>query len=220
MASLNDKTLIMVVGPSSVGKSTLMNEVVRLDPSFGRVRSFTTRPARTNDEPGQYLYLTDEELTQRSDSGELITDVVYPTTGFHYGTVAESFANTYNLLDTLANSVEEYRALPFARTVTISLTAEPEAWSAWLKQRFPDGGDDMRRRLEEAVLSITWSLEQSDDHYWLVNRPGALTDTAHDLIRLAKAGPSSTNPPPEASQLLETARNLLSYEVEMREPRG
>lgn len=213
MLSLADKTLVMVVGPSSVGKSTLMNEVVRLDPTFGRVKSFTTRPPRTNDEAGQYFYLTPDELNERSD---VITDVVYPTTGFHYGTIPESYASSYNLLDTLAHSIKDYRALPFARTVTISLTTEPEAWSAWLKQRFPTGGDDMQKRLQEAIQSISWSLSQTHDHHWLVNRPDELAATAQYLIGLAKNPQKITATPPEASRLLATANNLLSYEQETR----
>lgn len=213
MPSLADKTLVMVVGPSSVGKSTLMNEVVRLDSTFGRVKSFTTRPPRSNDEAGQYFYLTPDELAGRSD---VITDVVYPTTGFHYGTIPESYAHSHNLLDTLAHSVKDYRALPFARTVTISLTTEPEAWKGWLIQRFPNGGNDMCKRLEEAVQSISWSLSQTHDHYWLVNRPDDLALTAHKLIALAKGEEETTVTPPEASQLLAAAKNLLSYELETR----
>lgn len=217
MPKLAATTLVMVVGPSSIGKSTLMNEVVGLDPRFGRVRSFTTRPPRANDEPGQYIYLTDQELSQRANSGKVITDVIYPTTGFHYGTVAESFSNSINLLDTLAHSVADYRRLPFARTITVSLTTEPQAWSEWLKERFPNGGDDYIKRLEEAIASITWSLKQTSDHHWLVNRPDALNRTAEILIELVNSGEPTSTTPPEAKTLLATAENLLSYQIGKRE---
>lgn len=217
MPDLATTTLVMVVGPSSIGKSTLMNEVTKLDPRFGRVKSFTTRPPRPNDEPGQYIYLTNEELSQRADLGKAITDVIYPTTGYHYGTVAESFSNSINLLDTLAHSVAEYRKLPFARTITISLTTEPEAWSEWLRQRFPNGGSDYVKRLEEAISSMTWSLAQTSDHHWLVNRPNTLTQTAGQLIELIDSGQPTSTTPSEAKALLATAKNLLSYQLEKRE---
>lgn len=149
-----------------------------------------------------------------------MTDVIYPTTGFRYGTVIESYSHTYNLLDTLAHTVDQYRELPFARTVTISLTTDPLAWKAWLAGRFPDGGEDMRRRLEEAESSIRWSLAQADDHHWLVNRPDSIGDTARALITMVKHTQLAAPVPPEAEELLSCAKNLLSYDIEKREHHG
>lgn len=200
----------MIVGPTSIGKSTLMNEVIRLDSRFARVRSFTTRPPRENDEPGHYIYFSDEELAQNNQNDALITDTVYPTTGFHYGTVADSYNGEFNLLDTLANSVDDYRALPFKRTITISLTANPSVWQSRLKQRFPNGGDDMKKRLQEAVLSTEWSLAQTNDHHWLLNSQGDSTATAQKLIEIATGSVDSPTQPPEAAVLHQAAVHLLS----------
>ncbi|MES2876464.1 MAG: hypothetical protein V4678_03250 [Patescibacteria group bacterium] len=209
---LSAKVLVMIVGPSAIGKSTLMNEIVRRDERFSRVRSFTTRPPRNNDEPGHYLYMTNDERLAQQVSGDIVTDVLFPTTGYHYGTVAKSYGSGYNLLDTLAHSVDEYEQLPFKRTVTISLTTNPDTWQNWLTMRFPSGGSDMKLRLEEAVASIEWSVAQTDNHYWIVNEPGDVVGTAERLITLATAEDASTSQPPQAKLILERAKLLLSYE--------
>src|SRR5690606_31401115 len=128
MDDLRSKILIMLVGPSATGKSTVMNQVVETDSRFGRVKSFTTRPPRHNDEPDQYYYLQPSNLDELSRQGEIISQVYFPTTGQVYGTLLSSYQGQYNLLDTLANSVSDYRQLPFKYTMTISLTVRAEEW--------------------------------------------------------------------------------------------
>jgi len=211
MDSLVSKALIMIVGPTAVGKSALMNEVCKLDPAFKRVKSFTTRQPRSNDEYNQYFYITEEQLNAHLEAGEVLTDVVYPTTGNHYGTVVQSYDGEYNLLDTLAGSVETYRLLPFHGTMTFSLTVDAQAWTEWFKSRYPEPSEERTKRLQEAKLSVDWSLKQTDDHYWLTNQPDNLIMTAQKLIDLAtgKAKPTS-EAPQSAKDMFAAIENLLS----------
>lgn len=202
MEILAGKTLIMLVGPSAIGKSTLMNEATKQDKRFKRVRNFTTRPPRANDEPGHYIYLTAEELAAKRSGGEIISEVVSPTTGDTYGTLSASYDGEYCLLDTLANSVELYRSLPFRQTVTITLFADPEQWQKWFLTRYPEPSDDTLKRLKEAELSINWSL--TDSHtYWLKNSDGNLGETARKLIDIVTRQPIRGETPPQARAMLE-----------------
>lgn len=185
MNNLADKVLVMIVGPSAIGKSTLMNEVVRQNSEFGRVKSFTTRPPRDNDEPNQYFYLSTDEAKQLQKESKAITYAVYPTTGQIYGTIADSYQFPYNLLDTLSGSVEEYRKLPFKKTVTISLTATPHQWHDWLLERYPEPSEERTKRLLEAKQSINWSLSQTSDHHWVLNEVGKQAETAQLVIKIA-----------------------------------
>lgn len=186
MEELRDKSLVMIVGPTAVGKSTLMNEVVRLDTEFKRVKSFTTRPPRDNDEPDQYFYVSKEEFNQLKTDGKTVTDTIFPTTGQVYGTLAESYWARYNLLDTLANSVDLYRHLPFERTVTISLVASPHQWRDWLLERYPEPSPERTKRLEQARQSLDWSLAQTEDHYWILNERDEQTATAKQIVAIAR----------------------------------
>ena len=196
MNELADKTLIMIVGPSAVGKSTLMNEVVKLSGSFARVSGFTTRPPRADDEPGLYRYITSKEAEKRIRENKLVQYAVHPSTGVTYGTEPSDYPGEYNLLDTLSNVVIKLRALPFRETVTISLTAPAEQWREQFLMRYPIQSEDALKRLTEAKLSIEWSLAQTNSHAWLNNQRGELRHTAQRLIDIAthgRAGDDDTN---------------------------
>jgi guanylate kinase len=209
MNGLAGKTLVMIVGPSSVGKSTVMDAACRLDPEFSYVKAFTTRPPRPG-EKSHYRHVSRPEAELLHNQGQALTWVLHPTTGHIYGTTKDSFATEYNLLDTLSGSVGLYTGLPFAWTRTVSLTLDPEVWQAWLKQRYAAKETELKERLLEAKSSIEWSLAQPD-MAWLVNREGEPDIAAGELIALARQTRPKADPaPPEAVKMLETLRVLLS----------
>jgi len=212
LAMLGLKTLVMVVGPAAVGKSALMHAVCDIDERFAYVRSFTTRPDR-GDGKSTYRHVSEAEAATIKQTGRTVTFLRHPTTGHAYGTTIESFSGDYNLLDTLSSSVDAYRNLPFRRTITISLTTEPDAWQAWLLERYPHASEERTKRLKEAIESIEWSLRQTDDNRWLVNTPGDLQETATRLIKLVMNDRTPTATiPSEAKALLERAKDLLLYQ--------
>ncbi len=76
------RALLIVAGPSAVGKTTVMSELLRLDPTFSLSRSVTTRIRRGDAFDAEYEYLTKDEFDERK--GELIE---YTDYGTHcYGT--------------------------------------------------------------------------------------------------------------------------------------
>lgn len=202
----------MIVGPTAVGKSSLMNQVAAQDSEFGRVSGFTTREPRPNDEPGLYRYLTNGAARQLVEKGEVVQFAIHPTTGDMYGTQPQDYPRRFNLLDTLSTVVDGMRALPFNNVITISLTTDPTAWQNWVLSRYPEPSEERTKRLNEAVQSIEWSMAQSANHFWLVNRPNDLATTANELINIVRSGNGRANPPAEAPGLLQVAKSLLSYE--------
>lgn len=208
---LSDKTLVMIVGPAGIGKSTVMHAATALDSRFGYVRSFTTRPNR--DGPATtYRHISDEQAKMIEQSGAAVTYFRHPTTGYAYGTDEDSYPTEFNLLDTLSVAVDGYRTLPFRRSVTISLTTDADTWQRWLFTRYPEPSPERTKRLREAVQSIGWSLSQSAGHHWLVNRNNQPEVVANQLLSLAIDGSKDTTRPPEATALYERAKLLLSYE--------
>lgn len=208
---LSGKMLIMIVGPAGIGKSTVMHATTNLDERFSYVRSFTTRPNRDGPRT-TYRHITEDEAAAIQQCGSAVTYFKHPTTGYVYGTEPQSYSAKYNLLDTLSATVERYRLLPFERTLTISLTADPDAWEAWLLARYPEPSPERKKRLQEAVQSIEWSLAQTASHSWLMNQPGDPEAAAHALISIATESVSSTTQPAQARALYDKAVRLLSYE--------
>lgn len=178
--ALTQKTLAMIVGPSAIGKSTLMNEMVRLHDDFAYVEAFTTR-AKRPEEKTHYTFIDKQAAQELLDSNQAITIIEHPTTHDFYGTTIDSYPKRYNLLDTLANSVAEYRSLPFDRTVVIAVTAPADQWHKWFIERYPVPTTEAEKRLSEAVLSINWALNDPETH-WVVNTEGALKEIAERAI--------------------------------------
>jgi guanylate kinase len=210
-SSLLDKTLVMLVGPTAVGKSTLMNAVVARHPEFKRVTGFTTRDPRPNDEPGQYRYLSEQSLGQLVKQNHILQQVTNPANGQIYGTTAEDYPGTYNLKDTLSIAVDAFKRIPFKQHQTFSLTVPVESWRQWLLQRYPDPSDERTSRLLEAKSSIEWSLGQTSAHQWVVNHQGSIDAVADRLARLVRSPRYDVPTPDEPQRMLDMIQDLLSY---------
>lgn len=209
MENLRDKTLVMLVAPSAMGKSTIVREVLARDERFGRVRSFTTRPPRADDAPEQFFYFSHTELEQERAAGKLITELTFPSTGQTYGTIDKSYLGKYCVLETLAHSVEDYRALDFRATVAISLTAPAEVWRQRFVTRYPQPSSEAEKRLEEAASSIQWSLAQTHDHHWIVNDQSAAT-AAQKIIDITLGASSGDAGRAEAAACLAHVQSMWS----------
>ncbi|NSW56660.1 MAG: guanylate kinase [Armatimonadetes bacterium] len=78
--------LLVVSGPSGVGKGTVIRELMRRRPQLRRSISCTTRAARKNETHGvEYFFVTHDEFSRMRDAGELLewatvhTDTSYGT---------------------------------------------------------------------------------------------------------------------------------------------
>ena len=81
--------LVVVSGPSGVGKSTIVTEILSL--FAGRLRlsvSATTRPPRPGEKEGiHYHFLTDEQFSERRQQGEFLETIEVFGRGHWYGTL-------------------------------------------------------------------------------------------------------------------------------------
>lgn len=210
-SQLTDKTLIMLVGPTAVGKSTIMNKVVELDSRFGRVSGFTTRSRRPNDEPGLYRYLTLSDVDTLITAKQVVQYVSNPANNQIYGTQLSDYSSTYNMKDTLSGAVEPFLELPFHDHKVISVTVPLERWEQWLDSRHPRGSTERTNRLKEAQASLEWSLAQTRNHSWVVNHPGNISESAQALIATVLHG-NPVKTPDEPQIMLQRIHDLLSYE--------
>jgi guanylate kinase len=84
--------LVIISGPSGVGKSTIVRELLR-DPGLPLVLSVsaTTRPPRIGEVDGvQYHFLTDSEFQERRKNGEFLECMEVFGRGYWYGTLSET----------------------------------------------------------------------------------------------------------------------------------
>jgi guanylate kinase len=79
--------LIVISGPSGVGKDTLIPRLLKRDGNLGKSVSFTTRPKRPKEMPGvDYVFMTRSEFELARRDGILLESAEYD--GNLYGTSA------------------------------------------------------------------------------------------------------------------------------------
>lgn len=89
-------TLLMLVGPSGVGKGTIVKELAKLRSDLWLSISATTRPARSGEVHGEhYLFITADEFEKMIEEGKFLEWARYA--GNYYGTPLQP------VLDQLAN---------------------------------------------------------------------------------------------------------------------
>jgi hypothetical protein len=206
------KTIVMVVAPAAMGKSTIMQKAANMSEDFALVPVFSTRNARPDDDPTLFRLSPHDDthvsqLLDKIDAGEAVQYAVHPTQSIMYGTEATDYPAKYNLLATLSSVVAGMRKLPFKRSVTIGLVTDADHWQQWFTERYPAGHPDRSKRATEAIQSLEWLLAD-DQVLWLHNQPDAHDQTAQSLINLVNGTGQPANLGPEAQQLLTVARTL------------
>ena len=76
--------VLIVAGPSGVGKTAVAKAIIDHDPSFTVLRSATTRPMRKDGNTDEYLHCTEEQFLGLISRGEMLEQMVYD--GYMYGT--------------------------------------------------------------------------------------------------------------------------------------
>ncbi len=71
------KKLLIIAGPSAVGKTTLAEYILSNNVSFEYVRSATTRPPRADKHDDEYIYYSKEEFLDLQKSGGMLEYTAY-----------------------------------------------------------------------------------------------------------------------------------------------
>ena len=79
--------IIVIAGPSAVGKTTVMEKIISENSVFEYVRSATTRAPRGDGKDSEYIYLSKSDFRKRIARGEILEHTDYG--GNLYGTPAE-----------------------------------------------------------------------------------------------------------------------------------
>jgi len=177
--------LVVVSGPSGVGKSTVVDRVFKHVTGFVSSVSVTTRPPRGAEKDGvDYFFITREAFERRRDAGELLEWA--EVHGNLYGTpapfVAESLAGGVNVILEIdiqgGMSVKER----FPEAVLIFLLPPGfEALKERLKGRATDEESVIRRRLENAKHELTFSNRY--DYIVINDEAGRCADDCLSIIR-------------------------------------
>ena len=78
------KNLLVIAGPSAVGKTTVSDEILGQSGDFTVIRSATTRAPRGDGHDSEYVYMTRSEFALAIESGDILEYTEYA--GDLYGT--------------------------------------------------------------------------------------------------------------------------------------
>lgn len=150
--------LVVVAGPSGVGKSTVVRRIVELDPAIHLSVSATTRPKRAGEVDGQDYYFTmpDDFLDLQNEGGFLESAEF---AGNWYGTPRAEVTKRLDagqivLLEIELQGVRQVKeAMPEALTVFIA----PPSWEVLQERLSGRGTEDsqtINRRLSVAKTEL------------------------------------------------------------------
>ncbi|HYH74441.1 MAG TPA: hypothetical protein VD735_00610 [Candidatus Saccharimonadales bacterium] len=152
-----------VVGPTAVGKSTLIDRALQRDKhGLHLVRSTTSRNPRAGEEDGVDMHFRSrQDMERRIDRQEYVTVVsVFDNL---YATAPEDYASEgISVMPLIADAVPVFQEVPFQmfRTVFV-LPPSAEEWQNRIRERrMPD--EQLQKRLDEATSSLEYACSSSD----------------------------------------------------------
>ena len=140
--------LVVLAGPSGVGKGTVVRELVRQKPQIFLSVSATTRKPRPEEKhDDHYVFLSDKEFKNEATNGNLLEYAEFA--GAWYGTPRKPVEDRLNKNQVVILEID----LQGARQVKESM---PDAFMIFLK---PPSIDELKRRLIERGTEKPEELE-------------------------------------------------------------
>ncbi|WP_323781349.1 phosphonate metabolism protein/1,5-bisphosphokinase (PRPP-forming) PhnN [Thalassovita sp.] len=148
---------IAVVGPSGVGKDTVMEAVCDRHPEIRRVRRVITRSAEAGGEDADAV--TFEEFEARAQRGDFA--LFWDAHGLRYGIPASVYVDLAEGRDVLANlsrAVLPELETRFDRSMIFSITASAQVLAARLAARGRETEEEQTKRLQRADFRLAEGL--------------------------------------------------------------
>lgn len=141
--------LVVLSGPSGVGKNTVLNEVLPVVPDLVYSVSVTTRAARDGEVDGQnYYFVSDDEFERMKEADELLEWAEF--VGRKYGTPRRYIAEQLKQGHTVIMDIDIQGAAQIR-------AAMPEAVSVFLA---PPSFDELNRRIYGRGLDSESAIER------------------------------------------------------------
>lgn len=155
--------LIVITGPSGVGKGTLVKLLLASHPELSLSISATTRPPRTGETDGEdYFFLSRHQFEEKIEKGELLEWAKYA--GNYYGTPRQAVEDKLQQGEQVVLEIEVVGArkiqesFPDARRIFI-LPPSLSALEQRLEKRGKDTPDAIAQRLDHAETEIAAAEE-------------------------------------------------------------
>jgi len=164
-----------VVGPSGVGKDSVMEALAASDPRFTLARRVITRPIDAGGEA--FDGVTEAEFHRRTAADDFALH--WPAHGLHYGiprSVDQVLAQGNDVLANLSRAVLLEAQARFVRFEVINLTATHDVLAARLAGRGRETPEQISARLDRAAPPLPTGIHVHD-----IDNSRALEQTVQDI---------------------------------------
>ncbi|MGD9293375.1 MAG: phosphonate metabolism protein/1,5-bisphosphokinase (PRPP-forming) PhnN [Roseobacter sp.] len=173
---MNSGRLIAVVGPSGVGKDSIMAGIKAAAPQIRLVRRTITRSPDAGGEV--YDAVSESQFAKMVESG--LFCVHWHAHGLSYGIPANVLADVQNGIDCLANfsrSALPRAAAVFPAVTVLNITAAPETIARRLVGRGRESAAEIATRLAQAAKPVPEGMD-----VLTIRNDGTLNETVDDAL--------------------------------------
>ncbi len=198
---------VAVVGPTAVGKTTIIKAAVKQSAALHMLVAGTSRGVRAGERGGVDFYFGNlEDMQKRAARGEYVTAVV-GASGDLYTTAPEDYPlDKTVLMATLAQAVASFRTLPYRTFRTIFIV--PPSWEAWQERlqlhRFTP--EQLASRMAEARVSLQFALDDTNVRFVINDE---LDKAVDDFVILSLGKPISKHSQDDQRYGRTLVRNLI-----------
>lgn len=154
------KNLVVISGPSGVGKTTVVKEVLNQHPELNKTVSVTTRRPRKNEVNGKdYYFVSTEEFYEHQLNGKLLEHNIYNQN--HYGTFYSEI-DKYPIDKPLVLVIDTsgrrsvLRHFPLSTTIFVQTPSTDE-----LRKRIEERGENSEDEILERIETATKEMEET-----------------------------------------------------------
>jgi guanylate kinase len=141
--------LVILSGPSGVGKDTLLAEWTKINPDVHRVVAYTTRPIRPGETDGvDYRFVDEERFMRKADAGEFLE--WKEVHGNLYATPLSDMEELLRRGKIAVLKIDVQGALQ-------AMALRPEALSVFIK---PPSWDELERRIRDRRLDTAEQIQR------------------------------------------------------------
>lgn len=208
--TLAETKVVLLVGPTSSGRNTVINELVKTG-SYHYIVSDTTREKRVKDgvpvekDGREYWFRSENEILADLQRGEFLEAAIIheqQVSGISIREIEKAHAaGRVAITDIEPNGAETIHRLKADAIAIFVVPPTFEAWLARLHRRSDLPEDEIRRRLKTACAEIVAALSR-DYYQFAVN--DRLDDTAKDIDAIARLDTPDTGKQVRARQVAET----------------
>ena len=186
------KNVVILAGPSAVGKTTVAHKMLEGNPSYEFVRSVTTRAKRGDVFDGEYIYITREQFEEEIRTGGVLEYTEYA--GAYYGTPLSEVNRITSegkipllILDMIGvKSVATHK--DGINTCGIYIWDELDVMKERLAARYtPDEQHKLTARVAQNDKDYEVFVDYVDSFYSVIKSTGVVENTAKEVESIVSA---------------------------------